>query len=113
MTLKDCHVCNLECKGDRGFFYSDCGEFTCNLCGDRDLCNWCLGDEIFLADILDLEVKEINLMSQLGRKEVCPRCGSKKIIINQDGKKICKVCKHEWKYSTGKKTSKKGKVRFR
>ncbi|MCK5402546.1 hypothetical protein KAI60_00385 [Candidatus Bathyarchaeota archaeon] len=47
------------------------------------------------------------------RKERCPSCGSKKIIINQDEKKECKVCKHIWQYRTKKKTIKKGRVRFR
>jgi len=49
----------------------------------------------------------------LGRKEGCPSCGSKKIVMNQDGTKECKVCKHNWKYTTKRKTEKKGQVRFR
>lgn len=49
----------------------------------------------------------------MGRKESCPICGSKKIIINQDGKKECKVCKHKWEYRTKGKTPRKGRVRFR
>jgi len=49
----------------------------------------------------------------LGRKEGCPVCGSKKITINHEGNKECKVCKHKWKYRTKGKTSKKGRVRFR
>ena len=48
----------------------------------------------------------------LGRKEGCPSCGSKKIIINQDGNKECKVCKHNWKYRGKMRIVKKGKVRF-
>ena len=49
----------------------------------------------------------------MGRKEGCPYCGSKKITIDQDGTKKCNACKHEWKYRVGKKTEKKGQVRFR
>ena len=51
--------------------------------------------------------------NSLGRKERCPSCGSKKIIINHDGEKECKVCKHKWKHRTKRKTPKKGRVRFR
>ena len=27
----------------------------------------------------------------------CPRCGSKKIVINQDDTKECQLCKYRWK----------------
>ena len=46
------------------------------------------------------------------RKESCPMCGSKKVIITPDGNKECKVCKHKWKFRTKRKTAKKGRVRF-
>jgi len=49
----------------------------------------------------------------LGRKESCPVCSSKKIIMNHEGNKECKVCKHKWQSRTKRKTTKKGKVRFR
>ena len=55
MTLNMCHICYLECKADSGFSCSDCGEFTCDACGDGELCDECLDDELFLADILDLD----------------------------------------------------------
>ena len=53
--LKECHICGIEVHEDEGFEGSDCGLFTCFGCGDNDMCNLCLGDEVFLADILDLE----------------------------------------------------------
>ena len=53
--MPSCHVCGLELEEDEGFFCSDCGEFICFGCGDSDMCNECLGDELFIADILDLE----------------------------------------------------------
>ena len=52
---KECHVCGAKEKEESGFTCNDCGEFTCNLCGDGDLCNLCIGDELFIGDILDLE----------------------------------------------------------
>ena len=54
MGLK-CHVCGVEIEEDEGYRCSDCGEFTCNSCGDGDLCNLCIGDEVFLLDVLGLE----------------------------------------------------------
>ena len=47
----------------------------------------------------------------MGRKEQCPKCGSKKIMITANQKE-CKVCKNIWAGKVGVKTSKKGKVRF-
>jgi uncharacterized protein (DUF983 family) len=47
----------------------------------------------------------------MGRKERCPRCGSKKIDFFSTPKK-CKVCGHEWTGKGRKKTSRKDKVRF-
>ncbi len=47
----------------------------------------------------------------MGRKEQCPKCGSKKIKITTNQKE-CKVCKNTWTGKVGGKTSKKGKVRF-
>lgn len=54
-SLKECHICGAETEEDDGFVCSDCGNFTCNGCGDSDLCSYCVGDELFIADILDLE----------------------------------------------------------
>lgn len=54
--MPECHVCGVE--SEDGFFCNDCGEWTCNSCGDGDLCNLCIGDEVFLLDILDLEEEE-------------------------------------------------------
>jgi len=53
--MPECHVCGEETDAETGFVCNDCGEFTCNMCGDGDLCDLCIGDEVFLADILDLE----------------------------------------------------------
>jgi len=47
----------------------------------------------------------------MGRKERCPRCGSKKIKIAANQKE-CKVCKYAWAVKLGGKTPKKDKVRF-
>lgn len=45
------------------------------------------------------------------RKEKCPKCGSKKVNI-ENGSKKCKVCNFEWRGKTQRKTVKKDKVRF-
>ena len=47
----------------------------------------------------------------MGRKERCPRCGSRKIKITKKQKE-CNVCKNIWTGKVGGKTTKKGKVRF-
>jgi transposase-like protein len=47
----------------------------------------------------------------MGRKERCPRCGSKKFTIAANQKE-CKVCKFTWTGKSGGKTFKKEKVRF-
>ena len=47
----------------------------------------------------------------MGRKEQCPKCGSKKIKTTTNQKE-CNVCKNIWTGKVGGKTSKKGKVRF-
>ena len=47
----------------------------------------------------------------MGRKERCPHCGSKKIMIAEDVKK-CNVRKYEWSGKLREKTPKKEKVRF-
>jgi ribosomal protein L37E len=47
----------------------------------------------------------------MGRKERCPRCGSKKIEV-QDNSKKCIVCGYEWTGRIGRKTPKRDKVRF-
>lgn len=52
---KECHVCGKEISEDEGFTCNDCGEFVCNSCGDGDLCNMCIEDELFIADILGFE----------------------------------------------------------
>lgn len=49
----------------------------------------------------------------MGRKEGCPVCGSKKISVDHEGNKRCNVCRHEWRYSAGRRTEKKGRVRYR
>jgi len=50
-----CHICDQIFEENEGFTCNDCGEFTCNGDGDGDLCNLCIGDEVILGDILDLE----------------------------------------------------------
>ena len=54
---RKCHVCGEEIEEDEGYRCSDCGERICDspLCGDGDMCSLCIGDEIFLADILGFE----------------------------------------------------------
>jgi len=47
----------------------------------------------------------------MGRKERCPKCGSKKITVHADSKK-CKICGHQWTGRIRRKTSGKEKVRF-
>lgn len=51
--MPECHMCGLEEPEEDGFYCNDCGEFTCNSCGDGDLCELCIGDEVFFLDILD------------------------------------------------------------
>ena len=53
--MQECHACGEETDAEDGFVCNDCGLWTCNMCGDGDLCNLCVGDEVFIADILDLE----------------------------------------------------------
>jgi len=48
---------------------------------------------------------------KMGRKERCPRCGSKKVDYFSTPKK-CRVCGHEWTGKAKKRTSRKDKVRF-
>lgn len=52
-----CHVCGATIPKSESFECGDCGEPTCDkaLCGDGVLCSLCIGDEVFIADILDLE----------------------------------------------------------
>lgn len=47
----------------------------------------------------------------MGRKERCPRCGSKKVDVYSAPKK-CKVCKFTWGEREKTKAPKKDKVRF-
>ena len=51
--MPESHICCLEVPEEDGYYCSDCGEFTCNSCGDGDLCELCLGDEDFFLGILD------------------------------------------------------------
>jgi len=44
-------------------------------------------------------------------KEQCPKCGSKKIVVEADSKK-CGVCGYQWTGKIRRKTSKRDKVRF-
>lgn len=53
--MPEYRIFGLEVPEEDGFYCNDCGEFTCNSCDDGDLCNLCIGDEVFLLDILDLE----------------------------------------------------------
>jgi hypothetical protein len=55
ISMRSCRICGIEVSEDEGFECSDCGEFTCLGCGDSDTCNLCIGDEVFLLDILDSE----------------------------------------------------------
>ena len=52
ILVPECHICALEVSKEDGFYCSDCGEFTCNSCGDGNLCDECLDDEVFFLDIL-------------------------------------------------------------
>lgn len=54
--LVTCHVCGATIPKSEAFKCEDCGEWTCQkpLCGDGILCSLCIGDEVFMADILDL-----------------------------------------------------------
>ena len=61
---------------------------------------WNFGRNIRLGNVM-----------QMGRKERCPQCGSKKIATTGDLKQ-CKVCKHEWAGKPRRRTAKKEKVRF-
>jgi len=48
----------------------------------------------------------------MGRgKERCPKCGSKKVLIEERTKK-CNVCHHEWRGKERKKYSRKDKEWF-
>ncbi len=47
----------------------------------------------------------------MGRKERCPRCGSKKIRVRGDSKE-CRVCGYEWTGRVRRKAPRKEKVRF-
>ena len=49
----ECNVCGIETEDY--FECEDCGEPTCFSCGDGDMCNKCIGDEVFLANVLDSE----------------------------------------------------------
>lgn len=53
--MPECHICRKEMDAEDGFVCNDCGLWTCNSCGDGDLCGYCIGDEVFLADILGFE----------------------------------------------------------
>ena len=37
--MPECHICGLEVPKEDGFYCSDCGEFTCNSCGNGNLCD--------------------------------------------------------------------------
>ena len=39
---KECHVCGRQVEEDEYFVCSNCGEITCNSCGDGDQCNLCI-----------------------------------------------------------------------
>jgi ribosomal protein L37E len=45
------------------------------------------------------------------RKERCPKCGSKKIVIQASSKK-CEVCGFQWTGKVRRKGFRKEKVRF-
>jgi len=47
----------------------------------------------------------------MGRQERCPKCGSKKITVENLNKK-CKTCGFQWSGRAIKKTARKDKVRF-
>jgi hypothetical protein len=47
----------------------------------------------------------------MGRKQQCPKCGSKKFVMKTNEKK-CKVCNFTWTGRIAGKTYKKEKVRF-
>jgi len=45
----------MKIEEDESFECFDCGEFACLRYEDSDMCNLCIGDEVFLLDILDPE----------------------------------------------------------
>jgi len=45
------------------------------------------------------------------RKEKCPKCGSRKIKI-ENGAKKCKVCSFDWSEKIKRKISKRHRVRY-
>ena len=51
--VPECHICGLEVPKEDCYYCGDCGEFTCNSCGDGDLCELCLEDEAFFLGIMD------------------------------------------------------------
>lgn len=46
------------------------------------------------------------------RRESCPNCGSKKIIIERDRTKKCQICGYTWLRKPKRRTPRKEKTRF-
>lgn len=57
-NMAKCHICgrNIDLERvDEYFKCLDCGQITCDACGDGSECNLCIADEAFIADSLHLE----------------------------------------------------------
>jgi len=49
--MPKCHICGEE--SEDSFRCIDCGELTCQSCGDGSICNSCLDEDVFLLGVLE------------------------------------------------------------
>ena len=47
--MPSCNICGREVS--EGFECVQCGKFTCFSCGDSSMCNHCLDEDVFLAEV--------------------------------------------------------------